>query len=92
MTGATDYSEVLVKSMVRRDGYVAGQIPSDQWMVEAKGMESFVWTALQIAVADYAIGPSLRSPDIADNVTVPTTPGEKQLCGTQRMRKAGGFV
>lgn len=78
--------------MVRRDGVVAGQVPRDQWTIEAEGMESFVWTALQIAVADYAIGPSLRSPDIADNVTVPTTSGDKQLCGTQKMRKAGGFV
>ncbi|KAH3977344.1 hypothetical protein HBH68_230830 [Parastagonospora nodorum] len=92
MTDASDYSQVLASRMVRRDGYVAGQIPSDQWITEAKGMESFVWATLQIAIADYAIGPSLRSPDIAGNVTVPTTPEEKKLCGTQKMRKAGGFV
>ncbi|KAH5271964.1 hypothetical protein HBI71_047610 [Parastagonospora nodorum] len=91
MLDASDYSQVLTSSMVRRE-LVAAHIPADQWIMEAKGMEAFVWTALQVAIADYALGPSLRSPDIADNVTVPATLGDKALCGAQKMRKAGGFV
>jgi hypothetical protein len=91
MLDASDYSQVLASSMVRRE-LVAAHIPADQWITEAKGMEAFVWTALQIAIADYAVGPSLRSPDIADNVPAPATSGDKALCGAQKMRKAGGFV
>ncbi|KAH4178371.1 hypothetical protein HBI81_047200 [Parastagonospora nodorum] len=53
-----------------------------------KGLERA--SALQLSTLQLLI--LLRSPDIADNVTVPATLGDKALCGAQKMRKAGGFV
>jgi hypothetical protein len=55
-------------------------------------MESFVWASTQALVKDYAIGPGLRTPDVSDWVIKPTGDGDKQLCRSQKMRKAGGFV
>ncbi|KAF1953256.1 hypothetical protein CC80DRAFT_518396 [Byssothecium circinans] len=72
--------------------YNAVQVHPDQWIIEARAMESFVWASLQVSIADYAIGPSVRSSDLADYIVKPTTAGDKQLCGSQKMRIAGGFV
>jgi hypothetical protein len=55
-------------------------------------MESFVWASTQVLMSDYAIGPGLRSPDVSDYVIPPSDSGDKQLCKSQKMRKAGGFV
>lgn len=54
--------------------------------------ESAAWSALQILVSDYAVGPVNRD-SLADQYTdAPATDGYKALCRSQRMRKAGGFA
>lgn len=67
-------------------------LPNNQWIVELQAWESFVWAALQTSIADYAIGPAVRSSLVEGNVTRPATSAQNKLCGIQRMRKAGGFV
>jgi hypothetical protein len=89
--GLVQTTGVRAQSMVGT-GLITVQMPADQWIVEARAMESSVWAALQISLADYAIGPIVRHPEIADYIWKATTPGEKRLCGSQKMRKAGGFV
>ena len=90
--GFSRASQVLASKSVLTGGTVSVQIPPDQWITEARAMEAAVWAAMQITLADYAVGPSVRDPDVADYVIKPETPGYKQLCTTQKMRKAGGFV
>lgn len=79
------------KEMAGGTGYIPS-LPEDQWEKEIKGWEAFVWAALQTAITDYAIGPAVREPSIADLVKKNLTSGEKQLCGAQKMKKSGGFV
>lgn len=75
-------------------GYAIPTLPDDQWVTEVMRAEKFAWSALQAAVADYAIGPALHDDNSVKwtNRTKwirPVTPGEHQLCGKQRMRKTG---
>ncbi|KAF2826710.1 hypothetical protein CC86DRAFT_349711 [Ophiobolus disseminans] len=91
-TELSEVNEVRAAKSVQRDRLVPVQIPPDQWITEVKAMESYMWAKLQITMADYAIGPSVRNPDLDEYVLKPSTPADKQLCGTQKMRKAGGFV
>jgi hypothetical protein len=67
-------------------------IPDDQWIQEFIGWESHVWAGLQFAVADHAIGTSTRQGSAGSLQRDYTNDGEKQLCGSQRMRMAGGFA
>lgn len=67
-------------------------LPDDQWVQELIGWESFVWASLQIAISDYAIGPTVRDPAAGQFLRNETTNGERELCQVQRMKKAGGFV
>jgi hypothetical protein len=85
-------NEVRASKAMHADGVVTSQLNPDQWVKEVESMDSFVWAALQSLVADYAIGPSVRTAEMADYVLAPESPGDKQLCRMQRMRKAGGFV
>jgi hypothetical protein len=78
--------------MVDSNRIVRGPIPSDQWITEVQRWEAFVWASSQVAIADYAIGPSIRDPGVVNNVIRPETTGDKELCGSMKMRKAGGFV
>ena len=68
------------------------QMPKDQWVTEIVQWEQFVWAALQISVADYAIGPAVRTADAASYLIMPETEGDMMLCASQKMRKMGGFV
>ncbi|KAF1974301.1 hypothetical protein BU23DRAFT_113994 [Bimuria novae-zelandiae CBS 107.79] len=43
-------------------------------------------------VSDYAIGYGAQTPSAQSYVRTDLTPGERQLCGVQRMIKSGGFV
>jgi hypothetical protein len=90
--GLAQNTEVLASKAVQAGGLIAIQVPEDQWIAEARAMESFVWASSQVYVSDYAIGPGVRSPELTDYVTQPVTSGDKQLCGSQKMRKAAGFV
>jgi hypothetical protein len=74
------------------DGIVTSHITPDQWVKEVEGLDSFVWASLQALVTDYAIGPGVRNAELAEFVLKPENLGDKQLCETQKMRKAGGFV
>lgn len=67
-------------------------LPSDQWVQELAGWESFAWAALQTAIPDYAIGHSVREPTSAAYVRNETTNGEKALCRAQRAPVSGRFV
>jgi hypothetical protein len=91
MVGLVQTDRVLAQNLIQK-GIVTDQVPTDQWITEARAMESSVWAALQVSLVDYAIGLRVRSAELADYVVYPITSGDKELCGAQRMRKAGGFV
>lgn len=74
------------------DGGSITRLPDDQWMKELHDWEAITWTEHQIMIADYAIGPTARSPLAQSLMRVPSDEGEKSLCSTQKMRKPGGFV
>jgi hypothetical protein len=88
----TAIGTVKAQDMVSNDGVVRAQIPSDQWISEIQRWEAIVWASSQVVISDYAIGPSIRDPGIAEYVIEPTTTADKRLCGSLKMRKAGGFV
>ena len=73
-------------------GIVSSQIPSDQWIIEARAAESFAWAAMQVSIGDYAIGPGVRHRDLLNATQKPETSGDQLLCNSVKMRKAGGFV
>jgi hypothetical protein len=73
-------------------GIVSAQIPPDQWIIEARGAESFAWAAMQVSIGDYAIGPGVRHRDLLNATQKPETSGDQSLCNSVKMRKAGGFV
>jgi hypothetical protein len=83
---------VKVNGFATEDSIVGAQIPPDQWVHEIKRMEAIVWASSQVSVADFAVGPSVRNPAIAEYVIGPTSEGDKELCQLLKVRKAGGFV
>jgi hypothetical protein len=83
---------VKVKDFATNDGMVGAKIPPDQWVRESERMEAIVWASSQVSVADFAVGPSVRNPMIAEYVVGPTSEGDKELCKSLKVRKAGGFV
>jgi len=74
------------------EGKIDSDIPDTQWITEIVNWEYTAWSALQIKISDYAIGPRMRTFQEELNITEPTTKGDIQLCNSQRMRKNGGFV
>jgi len=68
------------------------QLPNNQWMIESKHFMAFSLAYLQAIFTDAARGPEAQSPGLSTSVNHPVTEGEVQLCGSQKMRKAGGFV
>ncbi|CAI6342197.1 unnamed protein product [Periconia digitata] len=72
-------------------GYTEG-LPNDQWIKEVAVWESYVWAALQITLADYAVGTTLRDPAAVNYTNAPVTAAEKELCGSILMKKSGGFA
>jgi hypothetical protein len=83
---------VKVNDFVSNDGMVGAQIPPDQWVREIERMEAIVWASSQVSVTDFAVGPSVGNPIIAEYVVGPTSEGDKELCQSLKVRKAGGFV
>jgi hypothetical protein len=83
---------VKAQNSVYNDGIVRAQIPPDQWISEVQRWEAIVWASSQVTISDYVIGPNLRDPGIAEYVISPETSGDQELCGSFKMRKAGGFV
>jgi hypothetical protein len=83
---------VQAQTAVDRYRVVRTQVPSDQWITEVQRWEAFVWASSQVAITDYAIDPSIRDPGVEGYVVGPETIGDKELCGSMKMRKAGGFV
>ena len=67
-------------------------LPDNQWIIEVLHIDSFVWSALQTMVSDYAVGPAVRASDIQESVDEPMAGGQRDLCRAQKMRKAGGFA
>jgi hypothetical protein len=90
--GLKDHLEPVMRDFLGPNGFLTVQVPSNQWIIEARAMESFVWASMQVVIADYAIGISARNPDLASATIKPETDGDKMLCGSMKMRKAGGFV
>lgn len=70
----------------------SGDLPDDQWAIEAVTAESYVWACFQVMMADYAIGPNSRAFGTSQFVNPPLSAGEKQLCRSQKMRKPGGLA
>jgi hypothetical protein len=67
-------------------------LPDDNWENELLAWEQYVWSQIQVAVADYAIGAEVRAPGAENYHKNITTEGERALCGMQKMRSPGGFV
>lgn len=82
---------LVASSKIDAQGASPG-LPGDQWIQEIVAWESAAWAMLQISVADHALGPQLRLPELGSLVSLANSTAEKKLCQTQRMRKAGGFV
>lgn len=85
-------SKTTLAGSIIQIGGVLSSLPDDQWVKEVVSWESNAWAALQIAVADYAIGAANRDTFSKQYVKEPSSEGEKKLCGMQKMRKSGGFV
>lgn len=83
--------ELKINSRVLGEGLINSKVPETQWMTEIVNWESVIWSALQISISDYAVGPQLRTAEDL-NITKPDTKGELKLCDAQRMRKNSGFV
>ncbi|KAF2110744.1 hypothetical protein BDV96DRAFT_650847 [Lophiotrema nucula] len=73
-------------------GGLIDSLPEDQWITELTSWESQIWAAHQIAMADYAAGPTSRVPSAAVTTRNSSTAGDKELCGMQKMRKTGDFI
>lgn len=67
-------------------------VPNDQWKTEVIGWEALAWAGIQVRLSDYALGPQVRDPNNDIFTEWPVTPAEKHMCGSMKMRKAGGFV
>jgi hypothetical protein len=85
--------------VLRDDGLNASNVmepvhslPPNQWTVETTGFLSYLLAATQRWFTDYAIGPQARHHSAGAFTDKPVTDGEKQLCHSQKMRKAGGFA
>lgn len=81
----TQAGELIQKGEIPR-------LPDDQWKIETIGWEALAYTGIQIRLSDYAIGPKVRDPAADVYMEAPTTPAEKELCGSMKMRKSGGFA
>ncbi|KAF2269743.1 hypothetical protein CC78DRAFT_574610 [Lojkania enalia] len=88
------YSAGELQAGIQDLDYLMPSLPDDQWIREYMGWESTIWAAMQIQIADYAIGAEVRAPSVGPYVKNRTemTGGEKELCSMQRMRNPGGFV
>jgi hypothetical protein len=73
MMSLVNNHEVSAASHLGNDGVIVDQIPPDQWITKVRAIESVVWAALQVYLADYATGPVVRSPESADYIITPTT-------------------
>ena len=67
-------------------------IHKDQWIIEANGWESYAYAGVQAMLADTIMGMKTYYSDAELYTYSPTTPGEKQLCQSLRMRKSGNFA
>jgi hypothetical protein len=85
-----DAGDAQLKPNEFDDVKIAG-IPDDQWRRDLTRAEQVIWASLQAYIADYAIGPTLLEGKAADLIP-PSTDGEKQLCGVQRVKKSGDVV
>lgn len=90
--GFESHRHSVAQDYVQRSGFVSARIPSDQWIIEARAAESLVWASMQVMIADYAIGPGVRHPALVNATQTPETTGDKALCNSIKVRKAGGFV
>jgi hypothetical protein len=91
----TDTAGVQTSSVAKLMGNinaVIDNLPDDFWKQEVTSWEKETWAGLQIAFAQYAIGPR-ASDELADKYWIkPETLGEKTLCSAMNMKKSGEFV
>lgn len=73
-------------------GTVMPSFPDYQWILEAKGWESYAYAGIQAMFADTMVGMKTRDSDADYYTYPPSSPGEEQLCRSFRMRKGGGFA
>ena len=72
-------------------GYVP-HLPNDQWKKELVNWQNYGWAGLAITLMDVVVGAKSRDP-VADSYTLkPATEGERLLCQSFKMRKAGSFA
>ena len=81
---------VLAQSFVI--GRTSPGLPDNQWIKEVIAWESRVWASYQALIATAAVGPSVFD-EFAHEYTEPIMDeGDRQLCQSMKMRKAGGFA
>jgi hypothetical protein len=73
MMSLVNNHEMSAASHLGNDGVIVDQIPPDQWITKVRAIESVVWAALQVYLANYATGPVVRSPESADYIITSTT-------------------
>jgi hypothetical protein len=74
-------------------GSIVLDLPDDQWITEVKTWYHVFWSQMQLLFSASAAGPEMIGfPVHEDYWRRPSTAGEKQLCGMQKMRRSGGFA
>lgn len=81
-----------VQDLAGSSGSQILSLPDDQWIQEITRWEKYIWASVQTVVSDYAVGYGARAPSAQSYVRTILSPGERELCGAQRMMKSGGFV
>ncbi|ERF76409.1 hypothetical protein EPUS_06967 [Endocarpon pusillum Z07020] len=69
--------DLKAQNLAGNFGFLAS-LPDDQWSRKY--------------MVEYAIGKSVRQPDVAPLMKTNLTEGKQKLCGKQKMRNPGGFV
>ncbi|KAL1608326.1 hypothetical protein SLS60_003267 [Paraconiothyrium brasiliense] len=67
-------------------------LPDDQWIREVTAWEAFVWSGYQTLLSASVIGPKVFDAEGDTYRDEPTSIGDRMLCQSLKMRKAGGFA
>jgi hypothetical protein len=73
------------------DGFIL-RPQDDYWITEVVAWESQAWAAMQVTIADFAVGAIVRPVQITNDLHRVTPDDTKELCGAQKIRKSGDIV
>ncbi|KAF1957462.1 hypothetical protein CC80DRAFT_470752 [Byssothecium circinans] len=84
------YGNLLAGKTVIRG--ISEGLPDDQWIRELVNWERISWTAYQMLLSVSIIGPKVFDEFADEYREAPKTEGDRALCRSLKMRKAGGFA